>query len=325
MAKDRHLIIDTDTGSDDVWAIVEALRAVNEVCVEAITVVCGNLPLDLCVKNAMLAEDAAGTVCPPVYRGMERPLMSEKAFYAFDVHGDDGLGGLHLSPSPRPVEKKHAVDALIELVMTHPGQMEIATLGPLTNIAMAVLKEPHFAGNVKKIWVLGGSAGGFGNATPAAEYNIFVDPEAASIVLEAGMDSTWITWDTSRGDTEITAAEREKMLKSKDPAAVFCARSSASLLDYNRRVYGKDSMGVIDSLLMTAALYPEVMRSVFSSNCAVETQQGECRGYFRIDRQGKLKKEPNCKVCPKIDAYAYKHHLFSLLGVKSLCQDEVDG
>ena len=95
----RRWIIDTDTGSDDAWAIVEALRAVDEVKVEAITAVCGNFPLDLCVGNALLAAEAAETYVPPVYRGMERPLLHRRIFCADRVHGEDGLGGMNLPPS----------------------------------------------------------------------------------------------------------------------------------------------------------------------------------------------------------------------------------
>ena len=147
----RRFLIDTDTGSDDVWAIIEALRATDIVRVEAITVVCGNLPLDLCVKNAMLAVDAAGTYTPPVYRGMEYPLFNPEAFYAPDVHGPDGLGGMNLPSSPRPVERKHAVDAIIDLVMFNPNQIEIVTCGPMTNLAVALQKEEKLAENIKKV------------------------------------------------------------------------------------------------------------------------------------------------------------------------------
>ena len=121
MSELRRLIVDTDTGSDDCWAIIEALRATDVVRVEAVTVVCGNFPLDLCVKNAMLAIEAAGTYLPPVYRGMERPLLSAKIFQADYVHGADGLGEMNLPASRRPVETAFAPDAIIDLVMAHPG------------------------------------------------------------------------------------------------------------------------------------------------------------------------------------------------------------
>ena len=313
MSELRRLIIDTDTGSDDCWAIIEALRATDVVRVEAVTVVCGNFPLDLCVKNAMLAIESAGTYLPPVYRGMERPLLTAKIFQADYVHGSDGLGEMHLPHSDRPVETAFAPDAIIDLVMAHPGEIEIATIGPLTNIAMALLKEPRLAKNIKKLWILGGTAGAQGNLSPAVEYNVGTDPEAASIVLSAGIDAVWVTWDTARGDTEITPEDVEKLLESGTSAGRFCALCSRTLQQYYRRLYGKDSFGVVDSMLLTAALYPEVMEDVYAANCAVELQGGETRGYLRIDRYGRLKKEPNALICPRINAAAYKQRLFSLL------------
>ena len=306
----RRFIIDTDTGSDDVWAIIEALRATAVVQVEAITVVFGNFPLDLCVKNAMLAVDAAGTYVPPVYRGMEWPMFKQEVFYAPDVHGEDGLGGMNLSMPERPVETKNAVDAIIDLVMDNPGQMEIVTCGPLTNLAAALLKQPKLAENIKKAWILGGSASGTGNMTPKAEFNIYADPEAADIVLKAGVDAVWVTWDSAVGETEIAPEEVELLLDSGDRAAVFCARCTRQLRKYYRKMYGRDTYAVIDSLVMTAALYPEVMEEQFRANCAVQLSDGEERGFFHIN----FDREPNVTVCPVVKADEFKKHLFSLLG-----------
>lgn len=306
----RRFLIDTDTGSDDVWAIIEALRATDIVRVEAITVVCGNLPLDLCVKNAMLAVDAAETYTPPVYRGMEFPLFNPEAFYAPDVHGADGLGGMELPPSARPIETKHAVDAILDLVMANPGQIEIVTCGPLTNLAAALQKEPRLAENVKKVWILGGSAGGTGNMTPNAEFNIYADPEAADIVLKAGMDTVWVTWDSAVGETEITPGEVTRLLNSGDRAAVFCARCTRALREYYRTTYGRETFAVIDSLVMTAALFPEIMERTFRANCSVELAAGDMRGYFNMD----FDRAPNAAVCPAVKVEQFKMHLFALLG-----------
>ena len=306
----RRFLIDTDTGSDDVWAIIEALRATDIVRVEAITVVCGNLPLDLCVKNAMLAVDAAGTYTPPVYRGMEYPLFNPEAFYAPDVHGADGLGCMNLSPSRRLIESKHAVDAIIDLVMANPGQIEIVTCGPLTNLAVALQKEAKLAECIKKVWILGGSASGTGNMTPTAEFNVYADPEAADIVLKSKMDTVWVTWDSAVGDTEITPNEVSRLLNSGNQAGIFCARCTSSLREYYRKTYGRDTFAVIDSLVMTAAIFPEVMKQTFQANCSIELEQGEMRGFFRMDSNS----NPNATVCPAVNAVLFKNNLFTLLG-----------
>ena len=306
----RRFIIDTDTGSDDVWAIIEALRATDVVQVEAITVVFGNFPLDLCVKNAMLAVDAAGTYVPPVYRGMEWPMFKQEVFYAPDVHGEDGLGGMNLSMPERPVETKNAVDAIIDLVMDNPGQMEIVTCGPLTNLAAALLKQPKLAENIKKAWILGGSASGTGNMTPKAEFNIYADPEAADIVLKAGVDAIWVTWDSAVGETEITPDEVTQLLNSGDPAGIFCARCTHTLREYYQKTYGRNTFAVIDSLVMTAALFPEVMEHIFRANCTIELGQGDMRGFFRMEPASK----PNATVCPAVNTDLFKTNLFTLLG-----------
>lgn len=306
----RRLIVDTDTGSDDVWAIVEALRAVDTVRVEAITVVCGNLPLELCVCNAMHAEDAVGTYAPPVCRGMERPLLSRQAFYAAEVHGADGLGGMNLPKPARAADARRACEVMIELVMRHPHEMEIVTIGPLTNVAMALLLEPRMAENVKKLWVLGGLVDGRGNLTDAAEYNTGVDPEAAAIVLDSGIPSVWVTLDASRGETELRPAELDVLRKSESASARFCASCIRSMQAWQERRYGRDGVGVIDSVLMTAALCPEIMEETFPAHCEMELAAGSRRGAFRVDRNG----EPNAVLCTRVNAAAYKKHLFRLLG-----------
>ena len=127
----RHILIDTDTGSDDVWAIIAALRATEDVHVDAITVVCGNVPLEICVKNALIATEVADTYFPPVYSGMSRPIVKEKLFSADYVHGSDGLGEMNLPYPAHQPEKQHAVDALVEHIMASDGELELITLGPL--------------------------------------------------------------------------------------------------------------------------------------------------------------------------------------------------
>lgn len=228
-ALSRRFIIDTDTGSDDAWAIVEALCAEDIARVEAITTVCGNFPLDLCTKNALLAEDAAGGYLPPVYRGVEHPLLSQKSFAAYHVHGEDGLGGLDLPAPARKAEKKHAVPAIIDLVRENPGEIEIITIGPLTNIAVALTLAPDLVRKIKKLWILGGSAGIRGNLTECAEYNVGSDPEAAEIVLQSGAPAVWITLDTTRGSTEITPDEVERLARvAVSGGAVLRARHAAA-------------------------------------------------------------------------------------------------
>ena len=317
----RRIIIDTDTGADDAWAVIEALCAVQTVKVEAITVVCGNFPLDLCVKNALLAAEAAETYLPPVYRGMERPILERRIFCADYVHGADGLGGMNLPPSLHSAESGHAVQAIIDLVMQNPGEIEIVTCGPLTNLAMAVLMEPELAANIKRAWILGGAAGAAGNLSGtgeemlqkgavSVEYNVGTDPEAAHIVLHSGMKTVWVTWDTARGGTEITPDDVSRLLAGGSGTARFCAYCTRGLAEYYKKKYGRNTDSVIDSMVMTAALYPEIMEKCFAADCAVELAAAEKRGHFYVN--------PNpaagtTQICTAINASQYKEKLFSLL------------
>ena len=304
----RRFIIDTDTGSDDVWAIIEALRC-PAVRVEAITTVCGNLPLELCGINAIHACDAAGTYHPPVYRGMGRPLLREEAFYAKNVHGEDGLSDMHLPTPERGFEKLCAMDAITELCLDNPGEIEIVTCGPLTNIAMAMLRCPELAASIGKMWILGGSGGDVGNMTPAAEYNIYCDPESAYIVLHSGVNATWVTWDAFRDGGELSFAEAEE-LGRRGKAAEFCVRCTEKLREYYRRKYSRDSFGVVDSVVMTAALFPEICSERYAAECDIDLAPGANRGHFTADPAGK----PNTEVCSRVDTKLYKEKLFSLLG-----------
>lgn len=306
----RRFILDTDTGSDDVWALVAALRA-REIRVEAITTVCGNLPLELCVKNALLAAQAAGGDSPPVYAGCDKPLRNERPFYAFDCHGEDGLSGMNLPDPIQKAESMHAVDALLRQVRENPGELEIATCGPLTNIARACQRDESFARNVKRIYILGGAAGGKGNMTEAAEYNVYVDPEAAQIVLDAGMDAVWVSWDCACGEAAFSAKDLARLARSESSAARFCERCIRQMKDYYKKEHGEDGLAVIDSVLMLCALYPGLMTERYPARCAVNTAPGEDYGAFVIQKDAP---RPNAQICAAVDAKAYKERLFALLG-----------
>lgn len=309
----RHILIDTDTGSDDVWAIIAALRATEDVHVDAITVVCGNVPLESCVKNALIATEVADTYFPPVYSGMSRPIVKEKLFSADYVHGSDGLGEMNLPYPAHQPEKQHAVDALVEHIMASDGELELITLGPLTNVAMAYLKEPAIAKKLKKLWIMGGTGYDQGNATPAAEFNVYVDPEAAHIVMHAGFNAVWVTWDVARFGTEITPEDLE-MLRAKDhPVSNFCIRCTQSLREYDRKKFGHAGFGVIDSVIMMACLYPDLMVAPYSAYCDIEISHTLAYGYFSIDKHHQLHHADNCTVCSKVEAEGYKRHLFHLL------------
>lgn len=310
----RRFIIDTDTGNDDVWALLCALRATDEVHVEAVTVVMGNVALDYCVKNALIAVERAETYKPPVYRGMSRALLHERAYGAGEVHGKDGLSNMNLPwPETKPCDQ-HAMDAIIDIVMANPGEIEIVTLGPLTNLAMAYLKEPRIAKAIKKVYIMGGTGLDQGNATPAGEFNVYIDAEAADVVLKSGMDMMWVTWDVCRGEAPLKSSDFDYIEKAGTPISQFAVRCTESVRAYDRMKWGKDTVGIIDSIIMIAAIWPEVQKNVYRANCTIETKGETSYGYFGIDKSN-MHPDVGTKVeiCSAVDAGAYKEHLFQLL------------
>ena len=307
----RHLLIDTDTASDDVVALIMALREPT-VRVEAVTVVAGNLPVDLAVRNALIAIEEANTYAPPVYRGVERPLL-RPLVTAESVHGDDGLGDMNHPPPRLEAAHGHAVDCIIETVYRFPKALEIVTLGPLTNLALACLKAPEIASLVKQVTIMGGTGFGKGNITPTAEFNLFVDAEAAQIVLNSGLPLTFVGWDMSTGDTFLPAAELDALLATGSPVASFCVRCNAALRAYNQRTWGKDGIDLADPVAMAVALDRSIMTESIQAYAAVEHKSELTYGQLVIDAYGLLGRAPNATFCRAVDAPRFKALLHRLI------------
>lgn len=301
----RRLLIDTDTGSDDAVALIAALRD-PAVHVEAITVVAGNVPLDLAVRNALISVEMANTYAPPVYRGLAKPLLREPVT-AEIVHGDDGLGDMNLPDPTLSTTNGHAVDVIIETIQAFPGELEIITLGPLTNLALACLREPSIVQQVKSLFVMGG---GTGNITPSAEFNIYGDAEAAQSVLNSGLNPTFVIWDASTDETFITADELDTLLASGSPVADFCVRCNDTLKAYNEEYWGKSGIDLPDPVTMIAALYPEIITDQVAAFCTVEHKSPDTYGQLVVDHMNLLRRPPNATVVRKVDAERFKALLF---------------
>jgi len=191
-----RLIVDTDTAGDDVFSLLIALRHPNAT-LEAITVCCGNVAFEQEVENALYTVEMAGRAGEvPVYAGCPQPLIAGWVGAEY-VHGQDGMGDSFFPRAAQRPEPGHAVDELVRRVNESPGELTILAQAPLTNLAAAVVRDPSIAQKVARLYVMGG---GDGNITPAAEYNFFVDPEAARIVLNAGFPLTLFTNGQSTGD-----------------------------------------------------------------------------------------------------------------------------
>ncbi len=204
----RKLLIDTDTASDDAVALIMALRS-PEVSVLAITTVAGNVDIEQATQNALYTAELCGSTVP-VFIGAAAPLTRplEDAVW---FHGRDGLGDHGYKPAARTAAAGFAVDAIVRTVEANPG-IEIITLGPLTNLALALRQWPQLAANVSRCVVMGGAPCCEGNVTPAAEFNFWVDPEAARVVLRSQLPIELVGWQLSRGAAVVNAAEMKEIL-----------------------------------------------------------------------------------------------------------------
>lgn len=287
----RRLLIDTDTAADDAVALVMALRH-PAVRVEAITVVAGNVPVDQGVQNALYTLELLDEGVP-VFRGARAPLLVPLETSQF-IHGEDGMGDIGLPLRGREPYPGHAVDALLETAERYPGEVTLVALGPLTNVAMALHRDPSFAGKVKECVMMGGAADHLGNITPVAEFNVWVDPEAAKVVFSSGMPLKMVGLDVSRKHAVFTPEESAKLRGMGTPLAEFC-------VDIQRVVLNEWDGGfeLADPIAMAVALDPEVATRVERRFVAVETGGEWCRGQtvvYRHEIAGMGEHEPNVQV-----------------------------
>ncbi len=289
----RRFLIDTDTASDDAVALVMALRA-PDVHVEAITIVAGNVPLEQGVQNALYTVELCRSSAP-IYAGcaapLERPLETAR-----HVHGEDGMGDIGLPLEGRVPAAGDAVAVLVDVIRSRPGEITLVTLGPLTNLAVALRRDPRIARDVGRCVVMGGASDGVGNVTPVSEYNFWADPEAALVVLGAGLPLTLVGWDISRKYAVFDAPAAARLREVGTPLARFC-------VDIQHRVerFARDEMKLAgfdlpDPIAMAVALDPAVASSTDRFHVSIETSNGLCRGQAVVDRFGVLRRDPNAEM-----------------------------
>jgi purine nucleosidase len=318
----RTILIDTDTASDDAVALIMALRS-REVRVAAITVVAGNVPVAQATSNALFTAELCGADVP-VYSGAEAPLL-RKLVIADWFHGADGLGDHGYKPAKRRAGPRHAVDALIQTVRENPG-IEIVTLGPLTNLAMALLREPKLAASVKRCVVMGGAPCCEGNVTPAAEFNIWVDPEAARIVFQSGLPLEMVGWQLCRGDAVLNPHEIDRVLALKNPVAEFAIRCNSTALEAFFKQTGQRGISLPDPVAMGIALNPTLCTSSSEHYVEIEVSSELTRGMTLVDRldvatdsrnrdvwANAIERERKVHVCWSLDIPKWKNLLFSAL------------
>ncbi|MDX1502718.1 MAG: nucleoside hydrolase [Thermoanaerobaculia bacterium] len=318
----RAFLIDTDTASDDAVALLMALRH-PDVEVVAVTVVSGNVPVDQGVANALLTVELAGARVP-VYRGAAAPL-ARPAVYAYWFHGRDGLGDMGYPPARSAAAPGEAAEAIVRAARQHPG-LTLVTLGPLTNLARALERDPGLPRRVGRCVVMGGAACTVGNVTPAAEFNLFVDPEAAQRVFLSGLPLEMVGWELCRGAANLTETEMAEIRALGTPLADFTLDCNRTAIEANRAQSGDPGMALPDPVAMAIALDPGVCTRRGEHYVQVETASELTRGMTVVDALdvthdernapvwGELRRRPpNVTVCWEIDVAAWKRSLRAAL------------
>jgi inosine-uridine nucleoside N-ribohydrolase len=251
----RRIILDSDPGVDDAMAIFLALRS-PELKIEAITAVSGNVPLSFTLPNALRLVEIAGRPDVPVAAGADTPLV-RRLITASYVHGNNGLGGVEFpAPKLKPIAET-AAQLIRRVVRANPGEIGIVAVGPLTNVALALKSDPELAAQIKEIVVMGGSLSG-GNITPAAEFNFYVDPEAARIVFDAGVPLTMVGLDVTR--KVLLGEEQLKLLESaQNPVSHAAGEIMRATLERMRKGRDVTVIAMHDPLTVAHLIDPSVL------------------------------------------------------------------
>lgn len=308
---ERAIIIDTDPGQDDAVAILAALASPDELDVLAITTVAGNVPIDKVTTNALALVELSGRTDVPVYQGAVRPMVN-RLVTAEHVHGPTGLDGADLPPPTLEAAPGHAVDRIVELVMERPEPTIICTLGPLTNVALALVKEPRVAGKIDQLVLMGGSFFKGGNTTPAAEFNIFVDPHAAHVVFTSGIPLVMMPLDVTH--RALTTPERlRRFVELGTPAGDSVAGMLGFYDRYDIEKYGIEGGPLHDPTVIAYLLSPGMFggREVAVE---IETAPGPTQGMTVVDWWGVTGAEPNALVMNEIDSDRFYDLLVELIG-----------
>jgi len=321
----RAMIIDTDTASDDAVAILMALRH-PDIDVRAITVVAGNMPVAQGSINARYTVELCGKSVP-VYDGIDAPLIRD-SYRAYFFHGPDGMGGMNYPAPHTPPAPGHAVDALIRTIKENPGII-LVTLGPLTNVAAALAIAPEIVPLVSRCVVMGGAANCVGNITPAAEYNIWCDPEAARTVFRSGLPIEMVGWELCRGEANLVEADMRYCKEVIDtPYSHFTIDCNESALQTNRDWLGDPGIGLPDPTAMAIAIDPTICTRASKHYVEIECAGTYTRGMTVVDELNvtqhetanvavwashRAKGAPHITVCWELDAKRWKDLLYALL------------
>ena len=292
----RPILIDTDTASDDAVALIMALRS-PLVDVRAITVVAGNCSVEQATRNALYTAELCGSDVP-VYSGATKPLLRELQMAEW-FHGKDGLGDHGFTPAIRTSAAGDAVDVITETVRTNPG-IEIITLGPLTNLALALARDPALGQSISRLVVMGGAPCCEGNVTPAAEFNIWVDPEAARAVFACGAPIELIGWHLCRHAAVLNQQDIDQIHALNTPLAEFAIRCNSTAAVAFQTQTGERGISLPDPVAMSILLDPTLKLDTSSHYVAIECSSDLTRGMTVVDRLNRSADHRNAAVWSEV-------------------------
>ena len=301
-------------GIDDAIALLMAL-AHPETEIEALTTVVGNVPLAQATLNTGVVLDIADAPLTPIYRGCARPLLQNDPLHALDVHANDGLGGVGRAETTRLIEAEHAALALIRLAREQSGALTLLTLGPLTNIALALRLAPDLLTHFERIVMMAAAVDGRGNTSPPAEFNIAVDPEAAKIVFDACQtvaDRVWlVSWEASLTHATPFAEWRAMIEAGESPVTQFVQGMSV-YIEQAMAQWGQPTIPWADPLAAAVALRPDIVTNAEVRPIAVETGHNLARGQTIVDYRPSSQSPATANIVRAVDEQKF-HELLCLV------------
>jgi purine nucleosidase len=309
-AERRRVIVDTDTAGDDTQAILLSLLS-DRAAVEGLTMVAGNVEFEYEVENAKYTLQLAGREDVPVYEGAEEPLLKDHE-YADYVHGAGGLGGDLFPDTGIESADEHAVEFILDTVRESPGEVSLLCIGPLTNIALALKREPDLNEVVDEVWIMGGAVNCLGNVIPSAEYNFWVDPDAAKLVLRE-LDCHLVDWGLTVETGTFRPAEYDRIADADTPYADFFREITEPVREFTQDEQGIDGVTQPDSLAAALLYYPELRGESGTYYADVDEREGMTRGHSAVDETGMLDAEARTTVWHSADADGYRDVMVSML------------
>jgi purine nucleosidase len=305
MTDTKRVIIDSDTAVDDALAILLATLS-DRLTVEGVTIVAGNAAFDREVANAKYTLGLAGEANDvPVYEGQRQPLLKshETAEY---VHGKGGLAGINPDPAV-PSADESAVSYIVDTARANPGELSLLCIGPLTNVALACLREPALDELLDDVWVMGGAFHASGNVTPAAEFNFWVDPDAAKIALR-NLDTTVVGWGVCMASSVLYASGIERIAAAgeESPYAEFFTRITGPVREFTREEQGVDGATQPDSLTIACALAPDLITEASTCSVAIDEREGLTRGTSVPDMNNATDAPARTRVVEAVDGERFE-------------------